>query len=111
MAGGRSQRHLIEVYNRASNGQVRPVQLTAPTLTAGPVANGATVTGVNGTFTSTPAATITRFWTRSGVTIAGQTGATYVTTAADAGKQIRFGNRGTNIYGSTDIMSNACSVT
>jgi hypothetical protein len=112
MASGRSQRHLIEVHNRPSNGQGRPVQLTAPTVSpAGPVANGATLTGTNGTFTSTPAATITRFWSRSGVPISGQTAATYVTAAADAGKQVRFGNRGTSIYGSTDTVSVPVSVT
>lgn len=111
MASGRSQRHLVEVHNRPSNGQGRPVQLTAPTVSpAGPVAAGATLTGTNGTFTSTPAATITRFWTANGIAISGQTAATYVTTG-QSGKVIRFGNRGSTIYGSTDTVSVPVSVT
>ena len=112
MAGGRSQRHLLETRNAPSNGLGRPVQLTAPTTSpVSTIANGGTITGTNGTFTSNPAATITRFWHRNGVPISGQTGATYVTVAGDAGKVIRFGNRGTSIYGSTDIVSGPVSVT
>lgn len=110
MAGGRSQRHMVEVHNRPSNGQGRPVQLTVPTAAPATVAAGATVTGTNGTFTSTPAATITRFWTVNGVPVAGNTGTTLVTTGM-AGKSVRFGNRGTSIYGSTETVSVPVPVT
>jgi len=109
---GRSQRHMVEVFNNPSNGRTRPVQLTAPTTSpASTIANGGTITGTNGTFTSVPTVTITRFWHRNGVPISGQTGATYVTVAGDAGKVIRFGNRGDSIYGRTDIVSAPVTVT
>jgi len=109
---GHSQRHMLEVHNRPSNGRQRPEQATAPTTSpASTIANGGTITGTNGTFTSVPTTTITRFWQRNGVPISGQTGATYVTVAGDAGKQIRFGNRGDSVYGRTDIVSSPVTVT
>lgn len=106
----RSQRHMLEVYNRPSNGRTRPVQLTAPTTNVGTIAAGGTLTGTNGTFTSVPAVTITRFWHVNGVPVAGQTGTTLVTTGM-AGKVVRFGNRGDSIYGRTDIVSAPVTVT
>jgi hypothetical protein len=109
---GRSQRHMVEVFNNPSNGRKRPVQLAAPTASpASTIANGGTITGTNGTFTSDVTVTITRFWQRNGIEITGQTGATYVTVAGDAGKVIRFGNRGDSIYGRTNSVSGPVSVT
>lgn len=93
----RSQRHLREIQGRDSlDGAPRPNALPTKSGTA---TNGQTLTGTNGTFTGMGTITITRQWYRDNDPIVGATNATYVLTAADVGKKIRFANIATSEHG------------
>lgn len=77
-------------------GTALPVNTVIPTVT-GTATVGQTLTGGNGTWTGTPAPTLTRQWRRGTTDIPGATGATYVIQVADQGSQIRLavtGNSG-----------------
>lgn len=71
---------------------------------------GSTLTCVAGTWTGTPAPTITRQWLRGTTAIPGATALTYVVQAADAGFQISVLERATNSIGSITKNSNAISI-
>lgn len=87
---GRSQRHLREIQGRDSLAGA-PVMATLPTK-SGTATSGQTLTGTNGTFTGMGTITIRRQWYRNDDPIVGATGATYVLTASDVGKVVRFAN-------------------
>ena len=85
------------------------VNVPAPTNTAAPVVSGLlvmgdTLTRTTGTWTGSP--TFATIWQRGGTNIAGQTGATYVTVAADEGLMIGCVVTGTNAGGSHPAPSN-----
>jgi hypothetical protein len=85
---------------------VAPVNLVAPVIT-GNTEVGSTLTCSSGTWTGTPTPTLSYQWYRGGVTqISGQTNTTYVTQPADIGQAITCQVTGTNVGGSTVVISN-----
>jgi hypothetical protein len=89
-----------------------PTNTAAPvvSITAGTGVAGATTLGCStGTWTGSP--TLTRQWLRGGATIAGATGATYVTVASDAATNISCRVAGTNAGGTVEVTSNAIAIT
>jgi hypothetical protein len=79
-----------------------PLNTVAPSITGIPV-NGETLTALTGTWTGTPAPTITRNWQRDSgsgfVDIAGEIGLTYVLSSLDVGFQVRIFVQGDNASG------------
>lgn len=106
---GRSQERKIDRYDYDATGRSRPRVATVPTV-AGTNSVGQTLTGTNGTFTGTGTITITRSWSRNGVSITGAIAATYVLVAADSGKSIRFHNTARNAYGEARSASVARTI-
>ncbi len=100
----RSQRHKLEQQGLMSDGRSLPRTTARPTF-SGTNTVGSTQTGVNSTFTGSGTITITRAWVRDNAEIAGQTGATYVQSASDTGKAVRFRNKASNNMGTTTIDS------
>lgn len=90
---------------------------SAPVITGAPVVSGGTEAGsvlrvVDAAATGNPTPVITRQWYLAGVAIAGATGASYTTLAAQAGKVITARTIATNAAGSaTSAASNAITVT
>lgn len=83
-----------------------PVNTVAPSIT-GTAQVGQTLTGATGTWTGTPAPTLTRQWLANDVAIVGATGATYVPVVGDVGKTIKLRVTGTNTSGSAQATSAA----
>ncbi len=83
-----------------------PVNTVAPTVT-GAAKVGTVLTGATGTWTGTPAPTLTRQWRANGVDIAGATAGTYTPVSGDIGKTITLSVRGTNINGTRVVISAA----
>ena len=100
----RSQRHRLEIQGRMSDGRSLPATTARPTFT-GTNTVGSTQTGVNATFTGSGTITVTRAWVRDNSEISGQVGATYVQSASDTGKAVRFRNKASNNMGTTIIDS------
>lgn len=96
----RSQRHKLDVQGLMSDGRSVPRSTARPTF-SGTNTPGSTQTGVNATFTGSGTITTTRAWVRDNTEIAGQTGATYVQSASDTGKAVRFRNKASNNMGTT----------
>lgn len=85
---------------------------TVPPSISGANTVGATLTRTAGTWTGNGTPSITGRWTRDDVTIAGQTGATYVTVAGDVGKVIKYVEDATDATPSaSSAASNGIGVT
>ena len=88
-----------------------PVNTILPTI-SGTARDGLTLTSAVGTWTGTPTITYASQWRRcdaagfSCADIAGETGSSYVMTAADIGSTIRVRVTGTNAGGSSSASSN-----
>jgi Collagen triple helix repeat (20 copies) len=80
-----------------------PVNTAAPAL-AGEAIRGQTLTCSLGAWTGTPV--LARQWLRGGVPIAGETGESYVLTAADVGNQINCRVTATGADGKTEATTN-----
>lgn len=104
---GRSQRHKARVQGVASyqGRNNRKPKITAVPTVAGTNTVGQILTGTNATYTPATGGTVTRQWTRNGVPIAGQSGATYTLVAGDSGKTIRFVNIVRNRFGTSQFVS------
>jgi hypothetical protein len=87
--------------------------VSVPPSIAGSSAAGSTLTRTAGTWSGTPAPTVTGQWYANGVAIGGQTGATYATAnPGDAGKSITYRESATNTAGGpVTALSNAIVVT
>lgn len=81
-----------------------PANTVAPSIT-GTTVQGSTLTAADGTWTGTPAPTLTRQWKRNGVNISGATATTYVLTASDVGATITVTVTATNTIGSVSATS------
>lgn len=81
-----------------------PHNTAVPTIT-GTTTAGQTLTGHDGTWTGTPAPTLTRQWYRDTTAIAGQTAATYLLVAGDATHTITYKVTGTNTKGTLTVAS------
>jgi len=113
----RSQARKRQLYGKDSRGGTNaPVVSQAPHNTVAPVLSGtatvgSTLTSTAGTWTGTPTPTITYQWRTTGnVDIAGATAATFVLTAAQAGKIVDCKVTGTNPAGSESRATNAVSI-
>jgi hypothetical protein len=98
-----------------TNTPTPPVNTQQPTI-SGNAAVGSTLSGSDGTWSGSPAPTLSRQWRRcdiggaSCVSIAGATAATYVLVQADAGSTIRLTVTGANSGGSSSADSAATAV-
>jgi hypothetical protein len=86
-----------------------------PLASAAPVISGANAVGsvltcTPGTWTGTPAPTVTRQWRADGVNISGATGLTYTTVAGNLGKLITCTETATNTVGTGSASSNSIPV-
>jgi len=112
----RSQARKRQLYGKDSRGGTNaPVVTQAPHNTVAPVLSGtatvgSTLTSTAGTWTGTPTPTITYQWRATSVDIAGGTAATFVLTAAQAGKIVDCKVTGTNPAGSESRATNAVSI-
>lgn len=86
-----------------------PANTAAPSV-SGAAEKGSTLTCSTGTWTGTPAPALAIQWHRNGAPIAGQTGATYATTAADVGANVSCRVTATNSAGTEDEDSNGIAV-
>lgn len=84
---------------------------TAPSI-SGASTVGATLTRTAGTWSGNGTIVVTGRWTRDDATIAGETGATYVTVAGDVGKSIKYVEDATDdTPSSSSAASNGIGVT
>jgi hypothetical protein len=83
---------------------IAPANTGAPSVSDGG-ADAPALTAVAGTWTGTPAPTVTRQWVRAGVDIAGETGESYTKQRGDT--QIAVRETATNIKGSASATSAA----
>ena len=90
-------------------GAVAPTNDVAPSI-AGDTGLGDTLTVTAGTWSGSPAPTLSYQWRRDGQPIAGETGTTYDTTLADSGADIDVLETATNPGGSASEASNAITV-
>jgi hypothetical protein len=86
---------------------IPPVVTTPPSI-AGATAIGSILTLTPGVWVG--ADTVTRQWMANGTPIAGQTGLSFTTTAAEAGKDINVEETATNVSGSAATFSNTIVV-
>lgn len=96
----------LEVIVDPQTAGTRPTNTAVPAIT-GTATVGQTLTLSNGTWTGTATITYTRRWYAGGTVIAGATGATYVLTAAEAGKIIQGQVIATNGVGVSQAFSGA----
>lgn len=82
----------------------QPANTVLPTIT-GITAVGQTITCNPGTWTGTPAPTITYQWARSQQPLPGETNPTYVTVPADVSQGITCRVTGTNQYGVSTVVT------
>jgi len=107
--------HVYHFSIGTTNTPAPPVNTEQPTISGTP-AVGSTFTGSDGTWSGSPAPTLSRQWRRcdtggaSCVSIAGATAATYVLVQADAGSTIRLRVMGANSGGSSSADSAATAV-
>jgi hypothetical protein len=87
-----------------------PANTAAPTISGTPKV-GNTLSCSNGTWSGSAPITYTRQWLRAGAPIAGATGASYVATAADAGKFLTCKVTAHNVAGTASKVSAAVKVT
>ncbi len=95
----------ILVPSPAEPGTYEPSVTTAPVI-AGTAQVGAVLTATAGVWSGNPVPVIARQWLRSGVAIAGATGATYLLVQADLGATITLRETATNTVGSKSSTSN-----
>lgn len=89
---------------------VSPVNTAIPTITGTPAVGQTLTAASDGTWTGTPAPTLTRKWQRDGVDIASATASTYLLVTADAGHNVSVLVTGTNASGSSSASSNPVAI-
>lgn len=91
---------------------VAPVCPVVPVVTPSSGAVGTLFTAAPGTWTGTPAPTLTGRWQFNGMDIVGATGYSHTSTSGDVGaSKLRFVEHGANSAGSADANSLAVTVT